>query len=763
MKKRILPLILVIIMLLGSSCASAKPAEADTAEKVADVVAEQLVDVDSPAAMVPLTSSTEAVCNIKAEDWSYVRGGNYKSQTSDQMEGGSTDIIWAKSNNQYMLEYSHSNSRQFYLRFDVSGLADVIDNYKSAGMTFSIINSIAEDADKFNVYQITENIDISALTWDTKVNGTLVDGAEGIGISSLERFNYITAVKNAITNNNGILILRFVQSITATGATQINCADGKQPYLSLSVHENAGAYATDFFADSDDNDAVWAHAKAVYDSWYGRYQEILNTDYTAPELIVSDENQYGITVNTYGTKGTVTTPTARETRTFDQLTDLNRYVSLNIEYKYDEYGGIMDPALKQDDATGFFYTKKLGDRWWVIDPNGYPCYIRALSGVTIEYSKNSRQRPAALAKFGSEEKWALSTVRRIYDDLGFNISTSGETSVRGVPNGLFYQVGTGAFAGGYGSQIGVNASVGGSTVFSENNTMPAFDPGFESFAATRAESSTAKYVGDKKLLGYTTDNELPMQETLLEDYLTIDPFKVINDNLVNVYSYACAWYWLVQQSGNDQPTEADITDELSELFRGFLWDRYFDIVCGAMRTAMAENGSDHMLLGTRFLTRVKDAEWVLKFAGYHLDAMTINWYSAWQPQAEDLQRIARYSKLPIMITEFYAKAKDNEEPELLIHKDTSAGWLVETQADRGYFYQNFTLRLLECKSVIGWHWFQYLDCDPLGTQTDKSSMDSNKGIVSNSHTEYTDLTDRMIEINKNVYHLIDYFDAKYAE
>ena len=98
MKKRILPLILVIIMLLGSSCVSAKPAEADTAEKVADVVAEQLVDVDSPAAMVPLTSSTEAVCNIKAEDWSYVRGGNYKSQTSDQIEGGSTDIIYAKSN-----------------------------------------------------------------------------------------------------------------------------------------------------------------------------------------------------------------------------------------------------------------------------------------------------------------------------------------------------------------------------------------------------------------------------------------------------------------------------------------------------------------------------------------------------------------------------------------------------------------------------------------------------------------------------------------
>ena len=168
-----------------------------------------------------------------------------------------------------------------------------------------------------------------------------------------------------------------------------------------------------------------------------------------------------------------------------------------------------------------------------------------------------------------------------------------------------------------------------------------------------------------------------------------------------------------------------------------------------------------MLLGTRFLTNVRNAEWVLRFAGYYLDAITINWYFTWEPQVESLQMISTYGQLPIIVTEFYAKAKENEGN--LQHTDSSAGWLVQTQTDRGYFYQNFTLRLLECKNVIGWHWFQYLDCDPAGSQTDASSQDSNKGIMSNTHNEYTDLTEKMVEINKNVYTLIEYFDAKYAK
>ena len=116
-----------------------------------------------------------------------------------------------------------------------------------------------------------------------------------------------------------------------------------------------------------------------------------------------------------------------------------------------------------------------------------------------------------------------------------------------------------------------------------------------------------------------------------------------------------------------------------------------------------------------------------------------------------------------MITEFYTKAGDSG-----LGNTTGAGQFVATQTERGMFYQNYTLRLLEAKNCIGWHWFQYLDNDPRNAVTpegkvrDVSSADSNKGIFSNEHEEYTECTKYMAEINLNAYRLIDYFDNKYA-
>ena len=95
-----------------------------------------------------------------------------------------------------------------------------------------------------------------------------------------------------------------------------------------------------------------------------------------------------------------------------------------------------------------------------------------------------------------------------------------------------------------------------------------------------------------------------------------------------------------------------------------------------------------------------------------------------------------------------------------------------TQQERAEFYQTYTLRLLECKNFIGWHWFQYIDNDPHPevifkedgkTWRDQSSIDANKGIVDNYHKPYETLMKAMYEVNSNVYRLIDHFDAKYSK
>ena len=106
-----------------------------------------------------------------------------------------------------------------------------------------------------------------------------------------------------------------------------------------------------------------------------------------------------------------------------------------------------------------------------------------------------------------------------------------------------------------------------------------------------------------------------------------------------------------------------------------------------------------------------------------------------------------------MITEFYAKGVDSG-----LKNATGAGWTVKTQQERGWFYQNFTLALLESKDCVGWHWFRYIDNDPEYRKADPSNQDSNKGIVNVRFEPYTELLQQMKELNRQVYPLTEYFD-----
>ena len=123
----------------------------------------------------------------------------------------------------------------------------------------------------------------------------------------------------------------------------------------------------------------------------------------------------------------------------------------------------------------------------------------------------------------------------------------------------------------------------------------------------------------------------------------------------------------------------------------------------------------------------------------------------------------------------YTKALENDgsfdDPGDSLKNTRGAGWIVRTQQDRGDFYQNFTLRLIESKNFVGWQWHQYIDDDDSPetiykddgvTWRDQSNIDANKGIVNNWHEPYEELCSSMAQINKNAYRLALHFDAKYA-
>jgi hypothetical protein len=109
----------------------------------------------------------------------------------------------------------------------------------------------------------------------------------------------------------------------------------------------------------------------------------------------------------------------------------------------------------------------------------------------------------------------------------------------------------------------------------------------------------------------------------------------------------------------------------------------------------------------------------------------------------------------VVVTEWYAKGMDSG-----MANTTGAGWLVRTQADRGWFYQNFVLALMESKVCVGWHWFKYADNDPADTKADPSNLDANKGIVSADYAPWQELLTAMKALNDRAYHLVDHLDGR---
>jgi O-glycosyl hydrolase len=180
-------------------------------------------------------------------------------------------------------------------------------------------------------------------------------------------------------------------------------------------------------------------------------------------------------------------------------------------------------------------------------------------------------------------------------------------------------------------------------------------------------------------------------------------------------------------------------------------DRYFRITS----TAIRKYDPNHLFLGSRFYGSDLSQPAVFRAAGPHLDIVSVNWYHAWSPDQGRLAMWEHEAGKPVLFTEWYAKGMDSG-----LSNRGGAGWVVQTQRDRGQFYENFTLGLLESKVCIGWDWFKYMDNDPADTGADPSNRDSNKGILSNRYEPYDPLLAAMKRLNERTYALVAYLDQE---
>lgn len=421
--------------------------------------------------------------------------------------------------------------------------------------------------------------------------------------------------------------------------------------------------------------------------------------------------------------------TPRETYTIKQL--------IGYEPKADpatsRYGGMIDTQFP---ATGFFYTTKHNGRWWLVDPEGHLFIHKAICSTKPGSSKNYKRN--LKEKYGTDEAWAEATMYW-FKELGFNgtAAWSENDLLKTAKNRPVYTQ-SWNFMASYARQKGA-AKMGSGNHKYTGSVIPVFDPEFEAFAEEYAKQLAATK-DDPYLLGHFSDNEMPLRSNALDLCLQLAKSEP---------GYQSALAWLKDRKGRTDAGPGVVADEDRDAFYGYYVERYFSIVSAAIK----KYDPNHLYIGIR-LIGVSNDETAMRIYGKYADILSMNWYGAWTLEKERMDNWAKWTDKPFIISEWYAKGHD--VPGLT--NESGAGWLVHTQRERGYYYQNMALNLLARKNNVGWHWFKYLDNDPEDLATDPSNRNSNKGIVNVQYEPYTELTSAMKEINRQAYRLIEFFD-----
>lgn len=435
---------------------------------------------------------------------------------------------------------------------------------------------------------------------------------------------------------------------------------------------------------------------------------------------------------------TVPTWTTYETRTVDAL---KGFKLRKTDPATDEYGGWKTVSWE---ASGFFRTQKEGDRWWLVTPSGHPYIFKGVAVFSVGHS--DRQRGALKERYGTSEAWADAEMEHLRQ-LGFNglgawsmvdvVRKSGKPMPYTVivsPMGRYHGQHLRRYGGKYLQHGWQNYRF---------DLAMVFDPEFDRMVEQEV-AKVAAYKDDPWLVGYFTDNEIPWVNDALDRHLTL----LAHDEP----GYLAVRKWFDERKGKDARPE-DITQKDREAFNAFYLDTYLSKVTSALR----KYDTNHLYLGCRFNQWKEElhSKAMFEVAGRYMDVISVNHYQRWAPDMKEITNFGEWSGKPFIVTEFYTKGEDSELPNT-----AGAGWNVHTQAERGWFYQNFCLQLLESKCCVGWHWFKYMDNDPEDLTTDYSNRDSNKGMVKWNFEPYPELLESMKQLNDRTYRLIKYFDEK---
>ena len=454
----------------------------------------------------------------------------------------------------------------------------------------------------------------------------------------------------------------------------------------------------------------------------------------------------------------------------------------------DRFGGWRDGPRQQ--ATGFFRTAKLGDRWWLVDPDGALFFslgvdvvgtheatmitgresmftglpapdepmgkffgrARGIHSGPVKEGTTFNFYEANLARIHGRdffEPWRETTLNRLRS-WGFN--TIGNWSDhRLYRNGRVPYVATVTIDRGH-AQVGSGSDYWG-------KMHDPFDPRFADSVRQSLRGVTSQVKGDPWCLGYFVDNELswggfgdeagryglglgalslpasssPAKRAFLaqlkQKYGDIASLNAAwKTSLSDWQALEASWKPADEKTAWTKAFKADLGAFVKELAR-----TYFRTI----RDQLRASDPDHLYLGCRFAWRTEEA---VAASAEFCDVVSFNIYDRRVDPAKwsFLNTLGR----PVIIGEFHAGALDRGmfHPGLVAAKD---------QQERAAIYTDYVTSVLDHPALVGCHWFQYVDEPLTGRSFDGENY--NIGFLTVTDTPYPEMVAAARSIHQAAY------------
>lgn len=296
-----------------------------------------------------------------------------------------------------------------------------------------------------------------------------------------------------------------------------------------------------------------------------------------------------------------------------------------------------------------------------------------------------------------------------------------------------------------------------------------FDPRF-AMATERAVAIAARdHRDDPYLIGYFADNELawaapgddPKDRYALAYgtlKLTTDVpakrafLKQLRDKYRNQEGLSKAWgidlpaWELMEDPGFEPPLPSPEHPEIENDFKYFqrvFAETYFKTISDALKW----HAPNQLLLGGRFGVTTPEA---IEACAKYCDVLSFNLYTLKPQDGVDFAKLRVLDK-PVLVSEFHFGSRD---------RGPFWGGALEVprEEDRGPAYANFLKSALSEPSIVGVHWFQYLDQPATGRMLDGEN--GHLGLVGITDVPYQGFVEAVRKANGQVVDVIGEAPAK---